>query len=67
MLKEIAPGLARVALMFNPETAPFARLFWRPVEDSAPSFDVKPIQASVREVGEIERAIGPCARDGKAA
>ena len=45
MLKEIAPGLARVALMFNPDTAPFAQMFWQPVEDGAPSFDVKPIQA----------------------
>ena len=64
MLKEIAPGLARVALMFNPDTAPFARLFWQPVEDAAPSFDVKPIQAPVREVGEIEHAIETLARDG---
>ena len=41
ILKEIAPGVARVALMFNPDTASFARLFWQPVEDAAPSFDVK--------------------------
>jgi putative ABC transport system substrate-binding protein len=64
MLKEIAPGLARVALMFNPDTAPFARLFWQSVEDAAPSFDVKSIQAPVREVGEIEHAIESLARDG---
>ena len=64
MLKEIAPGLARVALMFNPDTAPFARMFWEPVEDAAPSFDVKPIQAPVGDVGEIERAIEALARDG---
>ena len=64
MLKEIAPGVARVALMFNPDTAPFARMFWQPVEDAAPSFDVKPIQAPVRDVGEIEHAIEALARDG---
>ena len=64
MLKEIAPGVARVALMFNPDTAPFAWMFWQPVEDAAPSFDVKPIQAPVRDVGEIERAIEALARDG---
>ena len=63
MLKEIAPGLARVALMFNPDTAPFARMFWQPVEDAAPSFDVKPIQAPFRDVGEIEHAIEALARD----
>jgi putative ABC transport system substrate-binding protein len=64
ILKEIAPGVARVALMFNPDTAPFAGMFWQPVEDAAPSFDVKPIQAPVRDVGEIERAIEALARDG---
>ena len=64
MLKEIAPGVARVALMFNPDTAPFAVMFWQPVEDAAPSFDVKPIQAPVREVGEIEHAIETLERDG---
>ena len=63
MLKEIAPGLARVALMFNPDTASFARLFWQPVEDAAPSFDVKPIQAPFRDAGEIEHAIEALARD----
>ena len=65
MLKEIAPGLGRVALMFNPDTAPFAQMFWQPVEDGAPSFDVKPIQAPFRDVGEIEHAIEALARDGK--
>jgi putative ABC transport system substrate-binding protein len=64
MLKEIAPGLGRVALIFNPDTAPFARMFWQPVEDAAPSFDVKPIQAPFRDVGEIEHAIEALARDG---
>jgi len=64
MLKEIAPGVARVALMFNPDTAPFARMFWQPVEDGAPSFDIKPIQAPFRDVGEIEHAIEALARDG---
>ena len=65
MLKEIAPGLGRVALLFNPDTAPFAQMFWQPVEDGATSFDVKPIQAPFRDVGEIEHAIEALARYGK--
>ena len=63
-LKHVAPKVKRVALIFNPDTAPFAQMFWQPVEDAAPSFDVKPIQAPVRDVGEIERAIEALARDG---
>jgi putative tryptophan/tyrosine transport system substrate-binding protein len=64
MLKEIAPGVARVALMFNPDTAAFARTFWQAVEDAPPSFGVKPIQAHARDVGEIEHTIEALARDG---
>ena len=62
-LKHVAPEVKRVALIFNPDTAPFARMFWQPVEDAAPSFDVEPIQAPVRDVGEIEHAIAAFARD----
>jgi putative ABC transport system substrate-binding protein len=62
-LKHVAPEVKRVALIFNPDTAPFARMFWQPVEDAAPSFDVEPIQAPVRDVGEIEHAIAALARD----
>ena len=62
-LKHVAPEVKRVALIFNPDTAPFARMFWQPVEDAAPSFDVEPIQAPVRNVGEIEHAIEAFARD----
>jgi putative tryptophan/tyrosine transport system substrate-binding protein len=63
-LKHVAPEVRRVALIFNPDTAPFAHLFWQPVEDAAPSFDVEPIQAPVREIGEIEHAIAAFARAG---
>jgi putative ABC transport system substrate-binding protein len=64
-LKEVSPlPVKRVAVMFNPHTAPFAHMFWQPVEDAAPSFDVEPIQAPVREVGEIEYTIEALARDG---
>jgi ABC-type uncharacterized transport system substrate-binding protein len=61
-LKHVAPDVTRVALIFNPDTAPFAHMFWQPVEDAAPSFDVEPIQAPVRDIGEIERAIAAFAR-----
>ena len=63
-LKHVAPKVKRVALIFNPDTAPFAQMFWQPVEDAAPSFDVEPIQTPVRDVGEIEHAIEAFARDG---
>jgi putative ABC transport system substrate-binding protein len=63
-LKTVAPTVQRVALIFNPDTAPFATKFWQPVEDAAPSFDATPMQMPVRNVGEIERAIAAFAREG---
>jgi putative tryptophan/tyrosine transport system substrate-binding protein len=61
-LKHVAPAVTRVALIFNPDTAPFAHLFWQPVEAAAPSFDVEPKQAPVRDIGEIEHTIAAFAR-----
>jgi putative ABC transport system substrate-binding protein len=63
-LKHVAPAVQRVALIFNPDTAPFAHLFWQPVVEAAPAFDVELIQAPIRDVGEIEHAIEAFARAG---
>jgi ABC-type uncharacterized transport system substrate-binding protein len=63
-LKHVAPEVKRVALIFNPDTAPFAHLFWQPVVEAAPAFDVEPIQVPIRDVGEIEHAIEAFARAG---
>ena len=37
LLKEVAPGLARVAVMFNPDTSPQSKFFMRSVEAAAQS------------------------------
>jgi ABC-type uncharacterized transport system substrate-binding protein len=37
LLKAAAPGLTRVAVMFNPETSPQSKFFMRSVETAAPS------------------------------
>src|SRR5262249_27297426 len=39
-LKQTAPHVTRVALVFNPQSAPFAEMFLRSVEAVAPSFSV---------------------------
>jgi len=62
-LKHVAPAVQRVALIFNPDTAPFAHLFWQPVVEAAPAFDVEPIQTPVRDAGEIKHAIETFARE----
>src|SRR6266436_3648657 len=58
LLKEVAPGITRVAVMFNPDTAPDrGSYFLRPVEAAAPSLHVEVIAAPVHNDAEIEAAI----------
>jgi len=61
-LKQIAPRVIRVALIYNPETASYADLFQRPVEAAAPAFAVMPITVAARSVAELESAVDAFAR-----
>jgi putative ABC transport system substrate-binding protein len=56
LLSEIAPGLKRVAIMFNPDTAPVST-FMPSLETAARSLKVVPIIAPVHSDVEIETAI----------
>jgi putative ABC transport system substrate-binding protein len=56
LLSEIAPGLKRAAIMFNPELIPVSA-FIPSFETAARSLKVVPITASVRSDAEIETAI----------
>jgi putative tryptophan/tyrosine transport system substrate-binding protein len=64
LLKEIAPGIKRVAMMFNPELATYGPYYLRPFEGAAKSFKVEPISASVHDDTDIERVIAAVAREG---
>jgi putative ABC transport system substrate-binding protein len=64
LLKEIAPRVARVTVMFNPVTAPSGGLdFLRLVEAAAPSLAVEVSAARVHDVAEIERVVAAVARE----
>jgi hypothetical protein len=55
LLKEIAPGIVRVAVIFNPKTAPGeGSLFLGPFEAVARSFAVEPIAAPVTDVAQMK-------------
>jgi putative ABC transport system substrate-binding protein len=56
LLSEIAPGLKRAAIMFNPNTAPVST-YMPSFETAARSLKVVPITAPVRSDVEIETAI----------
>jgi len=61
-LKQIAPAIARVAIIFNPQTAPYAPEFLRPIEAAAPSFAVKSIAAPASDAAGIAQAVDAFAR-----
>jgi len=62
LLSEIAPGLKRAAIIFNPDTSP-ASLYLPSLETGARSLKVEPIIAPVRNDVEIEAAITALGRE----
>jgi putative ABC transport system substrate-binding protein len=63
LLKEIAPRVTRVAVIFNPDTALFAPLFNREIDAVAPSFGMTVTLAAVHDDAGIEEAIAALARE----
>ena len=63
LLKEIAPRTVRVALLFNPATAPPLQFFMPSIQAAASSFAVQASAAPVHAEDEIEEVIAAQARD----
>jgi len=57
LLKEVDPRIARVAVIYNPRTAPFAGLLLRSVQAAAPTFAVDAIAMPIQSEAEIEAAL----------
>jgi putative ABC transport system substrate-binding protein len=62
LLKDVAPYVTRVAVMYNPATAPFARLYIDGAIQAAPNFGMTVTRASVRDDTSIEEAVAVLAR-----
>jgi putative ABC transport system substrate-binding protein len=63
LLKEVAPQAARVAIIYNPQTAPYAGALLRSIETAGPVFAIQPIAMPIRDAGTIENAIEAFARE----
>ena len=63
LLKDIAPRLTRVVLMFNPETAPHAENYLQPFESAATKFGMTPVVSRIRREAEIEEVISRLGRE----
>jgi putative ABC transport system substrate-binding protein len=63
LLKEIAPRVVRVALLFNPATATYIDIYLKPFKAAALSFGVEAVAAPARDMSEFESVVAAQARE----
>jgi putative ABC transport system substrate-binding protein len=64
LLKEVAPGVIRAAMLFNPDVSPGAgTYFLHPFEAAATSLGLNAISSPVRMTGDIESALSRLGRE----
>jgi len=63
LLKEIAPRITRVAVMFNPQTAPYTETYLQSMETAATKFGIKTFASPVHREADIEQVISGLGRD----
>jgi putative tryptophan/tyrosine transport system substrate-binding protein len=63
LLKEIAPRVTRVAVMFNPKTAPYTEIYLPSLEAAAKKLGVKQFKSLVYRETDIEEAISGLGRE----
>jgi putative tryptophan/tyrosine transport system substrate-binding protein len=63
LLKEVAPGVTHVAILFNPITAPYTESYVSRFKAAAASFAVQATSAPVRDTSELRSAIAAQARE----
>src|SRR5262245_886384 len=57
LVKEIAPGIAQVTLLFNPKAAPFIESYSNPFKAAASSLGMEAIIAPINDVRELEALV----------
>jgi putative ABC transport system substrate-binding protein len=65
MLKEISPSLARLILLYNPETAPYFTSFLPSIGAAASSLSVTTLPSPIHSASEIEPAIKAVANQSR--
>jgi putative ABC transport system substrate-binding protein len=63
LLKEIAPRVARAALLFNPATGPYFEYYVKSFNSAAASFGVEAIIAPAHDMSEVESVVAGLARE----
>jgi putative tryptophan/tyrosine transport system substrate-binding protein len=62
-LKEASPDTVRVAVVYNPHTAPYFVSFWEALTSAAKAFSIQLINAPAREVADIDAAMALLRRE----
>jgi putative ABC transport system substrate-binding protein len=65
MLTQVSPPVARVAVLYNPATAPYAGLMLRAIDDAAPSFAITAQAAPCHDDTGIESVIAELAQGAR--
>jgi len=65
LLKEIAPRVARVAMVFDPAMAPFSSYYLNPFKAAAASLAMEAIVAPIDDMVALERVVATAAREPK--
>ena len=63
LVKQVAPAVRRVAIIYNPATSPFANYYLRPFEAAGPAYGVQASAAAVDSDVDIENALAALARE----
>jgi putative ABC transport system substrate-binding protein len=63
LLREVMPRVRRAVMIFNPDTAPHAHFYVRPIEAAARAYAIEPVTIPVRTPAEIEQTIAALGRD----
>jgi putative ABC transport system substrate-binding protein len=67
LLKEIAPSIRRVAVMFNPASTAVAAQFVRSVQEAAPKYGLEVVEARINSAAEIETVIATVGHEASTA
>ncbi len=63
LLKELAPRVTQIAVIYNPETAPYGPMFFPAMEAAAPRMTVTLSISPVHTVADVERVIEEISRE----
>jgi putative tryptophan/tyrosine transport system substrate-binding protein len=63
LMREIAPQVTRVGLLFNPQTAPYAQYYLNTFRSAASALGIEPIEAPVYSAAEIATAMTKLGRE----